>query len=68
MATFAEKKWGNCNNAVAYQFNFIQFCYGYETDCYDDYYSLCDKCGYAINQKKTTNSLKVVFRKKITIY
>lgn len=64
MATFAEKKWGNCNNAVAYQFNFIQFCYGYETDCYDDYYSLCDKCGYAINQKKDYEFPKSGFSKK----
>lgn len=36
--TYAEKKWGDCSKAVAYQFNFVKLVYGYPTDCYDDYF------------------------------
>ena len=29
MKTYAEKKWGDCSKAVAYQFNFVKLVYGY---------------------------------------
>lgn len=32
--TYAEKKWGDCSNAVAYQFNFVKLVYGYSDDCW----------------------------------
>ena len=64
MASYAEKKWGNCKNAVAYQFNFVQFCYGYGNDCYDDYYNLCKSCGHAVNQSRDYEFPKSSFSKK----
>lgn len=64
MKTYAEKMWGDCSKAVAYQLNFVQLCYGYGTDCYDDYYDLCPKCGYAITQNKDYEYPKGTFSKK----
>ena len=62
--TFAEKNWGNCEKAVAYQLNFVQLCYGYGNDCYDDYYNLCPHCGHATTQKKDYEYPKRGFSKK----
>lgn len=42
MKTYAEKHWGNCNEAVAYNLNFVQMCYGYDSDASADFYS--SKC------------------------
>ncbi len=33
MKTFAEKTWGDCSKAVAYQFNFVKLVYRYSADC-----------------------------------
>ncbi len=64
MATFAEKNWGDCSKAIAYEFNFVQMCYGYDSDCYDDYYNLCPKCGYATTQARDYEYPKSGFSKK----
>lgn len=67
--TYAEKKWGNCSKAVAYQFNFVKLVYRYSADCYDDYFYLCPKCKNEIKQKKTMNIRNRHFRKiKIIIF
>lgn len=50
--TYAEKKWGDCSKAVAYQFNFVKLVYRYSADCYDDYFYLCPKCKNEVEQKK----------------
>ncbi len=62
--TYAEKHWGNCDNAVAYQLNFVQLCYGYDSDMYNDYYKLCEKCCYAETQKRDYEYPKGGFSKK----
>ena len=62
--TFAEKTWGDCKNAVAYQLNFIQLCYGYDSDCYNDYFNICPHCGHAVSQKKDYEYPKSGFSKK----
>ena len=42
LASFAEKTWGNCENIVAYSLNFVQMCYGYDSDSLEKYYkSVC---------------------------
>ena len=42
MKTFAEKNWGDCSKAVAYELNFVQMCYGYPTVALAEYYkSIC---------------------------
>ena len=42
MKTYAEKHWGDCSNAVAYKLNFVQLCYGYDSDASADFYA--SKC------------------------
>lgn len=66
--TYAEKKWGNCEKAVAYQFNFVKLCYGYSNDCYNDYFYLCSKCGRPIKQKKDLECPKSSFPKNKDYY
>ena len=42
MRTFAEKNWGDCSKAVAYELNFVQMCYGYTSVSAADYFqSIC---------------------------
>ena len=66
--TYAEKKWGNCSNAVAYQFNFVKLVYRYSADCYDDYFYLCPKCKNEIKQKKDYEYPKSSFPKNKDYY
>lgn len=68
MLTYAEKKWGNCDSAVAYQLNFVKFCYGYDSDSYDDYYILCEKCKSSMTQKKNYEYPKSSFSKNKDYY
>lgn len=43
MKTFAEKNWGDCSKAVAYQLNFVKLCYC--NDMYNDFWkSDCPHC------------------------
>ena len=66
--TYAEKKWGDCSKAVAYQFNFVKLVYGYPTDRYIDYYYLCPK-SVALRKEKIMNIRNLHFRKiKIIIF
>ena len=52
MLTYAEKKWGNCSKAVAYELNFVQMCYSSESRCWSDFYDiLCDDCYKTIQNK-----------------
>ena len=45
MSSFAEKNWGKLYHVVAYSLNFVQMCYGYDSDSSKDYYkSLCPHC------------------------
>ena len=66
--TYAEKKWGDCSKAVAYQFNFVKLVYGYPTDCYDDYFYLCPKCKNEVEQKKDYEYPKSSFPKNKDYY
>lgn len=66
--TYAEKKWGNCEKAVAYQFNFVKLVYGYSTECYDDYFYLCPECQSEIKQKKDYEYPKSAFPKNKDYY
>lgn len=66
--TYAEKKWGNCGKAVAYQFNFVKLVYRYSADCYDDYFYLCHKCKNEIKQKKDYEYPKSSFPKNKDYY
>ncbi len=68
MMTYAEKKWGNCSKAVAYQFNFVKLVYRYSADCYDDYFHLCPKCKNEIKQKKDYEYPKSSFPKNKDYY
>ncbi len=51
--TFAEKHWGDCSKAVAYNLNFVQMCYlSGSKGCADFYTSTCKECeGYDIQIK-----------------
>lgn len=50
MSTYAEKKWGDCSKAVAYELNFVQMCY--RNSSWTDYYDvLCHKCNKARQSK-----------------
>lgn len=43
--TYAQKHWGDCSNAVAYQLNFEGMCFGYPSDTINEYYSFpCEHC------------------------
>lgn len=64
MKTFAEKHWGDCSKAVAYQLNFVQMCNSYPTDCYNDYYELCPECGSDMRQNRDYEYPKSSFSKK----
>lgn len=45
MNTYAEKKWGDCSNAVAYSLNFVQMCYQSGSRNWDDFYTFpCNVC------------------------
>lgn len=66
--TYAEKHWGDCSNAVAYQFNFVKLCYGYPSDCYNDYFELCPKCESVIKQKRDYEYPKSSFSKNKDYY
>lgn len=66
--TYAEKKWGDCSKAVAYQFNFVKLVYGYPIDCYDDYFYLCPKCKNEVEQKKDYEYPKSSFPKNKDYY
>ena len=68
MKTYAQKKWGDCSKAVAYQFNFVKLIYGYSTDCYDDYFYLCPACETEIKQKKDYEYPKSSFPKNKDYY
>lgn len=68
MKTYAEKKWGDCSKAVAYQFNFVKLVYRYSADCYDDYLYLCSKCKNEIKQKKDYEYPKSSFPKNKDYY
>lgn len=68
MKTYAQKKWGDCSKAVAYQFNFVKLVYGYSSDCYDDYFYLCSKCKNEIEQKKDYEYPKSSFPKNKDYY
>ena len=68
MSTYAEKKWGDCSKAVAYELNFVQMCYTSGSQSWlDNYDALCDKCN-KISQKKISHILKNLFLKKITTF
>lgn len=43
MKTFAEKNWGDCSKAVAYQLNFVKLCYCNQMH-YDFWKSDCPQC------------------------
>lgn len=66
--TYAEKKWGDCSKAVAYQFNFVKLVYRYSADCYDDYFYMCPKCKNEIKQKKDYEYPKSSFPKNKDYY
>lgn len=66
--TYAEKKWGDCSKAVAYQFNFVKLVYRYSADCYDDYFYLCPKCKNEVEQKKDYEYPKSSFPKNKDYY
>lgn len=68
MKTFAEKTWGDCSKAVAYQFNFVKLVYRHSADCYDDYFYLCSKCKNEIKQKKDYEYPKSSFPKNKDYY
>ncbi|MCM1544343.1 MAG: hypothetical protein NC110_03495 [Ruminococcus sp.] len=52
MSTFAEKNWGDCSKAVAYELNFVQMCYTSGSCRWQDYYEvLCDECDEMIQSK-----------------
>lgn len=64
MRTYAEKIWGDCSEAVAYELNFVQMCYASESASWLDYYDvLCDKCN-KIKQRKDFVYPKGSFSKK----
>ncbi len=64
MPTFAEKNFGDCSKAVAYALNFVQMCYSYGSDCYDDYYDCCQYCDSSIRQSRDYEYPKSTFSKK----
>ena len=45
MKTYAEKNWGDCSKAVAYNLNFVQMCYSPGNAQRNEYYTImCDVC------------------------
>lgn len=45
MSTYAEKNWGDCSKAVAYNLNFVQMCYSPGNVPRSEYYKFaCDVC------------------------
>lgn len=64
MKTYAEKKWGDCSKAVAYELNFVQMCYTSGSVSWSDYYDvLCEKCN-KLQQKIDFVYPKGAFSKK----
>lgn len=50
MSTYAEKKWGDCSNAVAYSLNFVQMCY--TSGSWEHFYAVnCDICEHEVQIK-----------------
>ncbi len=49
--TFAEKNWGDCSKAVAYELNFVGQCLGYDNDNDDAFVEDCT-CGLKTHQEK----------------
>ncbi len=62
--TFAQKNWGDCSKAVAYELNFVQQCDGYENETYYDYFAEDCDCGLKTHQIKNLQSPKDGFSKK----
>ncbi len=62
--TYAEKYWGDCSNAVAYELNFVQMCYGCDNDCVSDFFSNTPCCNMTCNQIKDLEFPKGSFSKK----
>lgn len=50
MSTYAEKKWGDCSKAVAYELNFVQLCYTTGSRRWDEDYEII--CPYCENTKQ----------------
>lgn len=52
MSTFAEKHWGDCSKAVAYNLNFVQMCYVSGSCKWTDYYDImCEECVKTVQSK-----------------
>lgn len=65
MKSFAERKWGSCKGAVAYCLHFTKMCYGYNSDCTNDYMkSNCDYCEHNKIQYREYEYPKIDFSKK----
>ncbi len=62
--TFAEKNWGDCSSAVAYELNFVQQCECYSDETYYDYFAEDCKCGLKTHQIKDLSFPKGKFSKK----
>ena len=63
--TFAEKKWGDCSKAVAYNLNFVQMCYLSGSKGHSDFFtSSCKKCEEYDIQIKDLEYPKSSFSKK----
>ena len=65
MSTFAEKKWGDCSKAVAYNLNFVQMCYMSGSRSWSDFYNVdCSYCESPSSQKTDFEYPKGKFVKK----
>ncbi len=62
--TFAEKNWGDCSEAVAYELNFVQQCDVYDNETYYDYFVEDCTCGLKNRQIKNLQFPKGGFSKK----
>ena len=64
MRTYAEKKWGDCAKAVAYNLNFTQMCYSPQNVPRNEYYTIkCNVCELE-QQSKNFEYRKSDFSKK----
>lgn len=69
MKTFAENKWGNCKNAVAYTIRFTGITYGYDCDGFYDYHkSMCPYCNYNEIQTRDYEYPRSIFSKKDFVF
>ncbi len=62
VSTYAEKKWGDCSQAVAYSLNFVQMCY--TTNSYDEFFSIPCKTCETYKQEEDYRYSKSGFSKK----